>query len=155
MKANMADAAYVVDRARTTTWRFDMVYVPAGVVVPLLHRYLSASRLPYAERASTLQVLRACSGHLQFCRSQSSACKLSEPLSHVLCRLHWHSMDCITCHVPALTACIALSQTACLQALAQARMEEAAFDASRLVDFSERPVFEGPATQLTPLVGTL
>ena len=56
MKANMADAAYVVDRARTATWRFDMAYVPAATVVPLLHRYLSASRLPYAERASTLQV---------------------------------------------------------------------------------------------------
>lgn len=58
MKANMADAAYVVDRARTATWRFDMAYVPAAMVVPLLHRYLSASRLPYAERASTLQVRR-------------------------------------------------------------------------------------------------
>lgn len=58
MKANMADAAYVVDRARTATWRFDMAYVPAAAVMPLLHRYLSASRLPYAERASTLQVLR-------------------------------------------------------------------------------------------------
>ena len=56
MKANMADAAYMVDRARTATWRFDMAYVPAATVVPLLHRYLSASRLPYAERASTLQV---------------------------------------------------------------------------------------------------
>ena len=49
--------------------------------------------------------------------------------------------------------CIEVS--ACPQALAQARVEEAAFDASRLVDFSERPVFEGPATQLTPLVCTL
>ena len=58
MKANMADAAYVVDRARAATWRFDMTYVPAGTVVPLLHRYLSASKLPYAERASTLQARR-------------------------------------------------------------------------------------------------
>jgi hypothetical protein len=38
------------------------------------------------------------------------------------------------------------------QALAQARVEEAAFDASRLVDFAERVAHEGPATQLTPLV---
>lgn len=40
----------------------------------------------------------------------------------------------------------------CVQALAQARVEEATFDASRLVDFAERLAFEGPAMQLTPLV---
>ena len=43
----------------------------------------------------------------------------------------------------------------CVQALAQARVEEATFDASRLVDFAERLAFEGPATQLTPLVRML
>ena len=56
-------------------------------------------------------------------------------------------------HVVDSLQCIEVC--ACLQALAQARVEEAAFDASRLVDFSERLVFEGLATQLTPLVCTL
>ena len=55
VKANMADAAYVVDRGRTATWHFALAYVTAAAVTPLLHRYLAASRLPYAERASSLQ----------------------------------------------------------------------------------------------------
>jgi len=55
VKANMADAAYLVDRGRTATWHFALAYVTAAAVTPLLHRYLAASRLPYAERASSLQ----------------------------------------------------------------------------------------------------
>ena len=55
VKANMADAAYVVDRGRTATWHFALAYVTAAAVTPLLHRYLAASQLPYAERASSLQ----------------------------------------------------------------------------------------------------
>jgi hypothetical protein len=34
----------------------------------------------------------------------------------------------------------------------KAREDAAAFDTSRLVEFSERLVWEGPAVQLTPLV---
>lgn len=39
-----------------------------------------------------------------------------------------------------------------LQALAQQRMAAAAFDTSRLADFTERVQINVPATQLTPLV---
>lgn len=39
-----------------------------------------------------------------------------------------------------------------MQLLNQQRMEAAAFDTSRLVDFMERVLFSGAASQLTPLV---
>ncbi len=64
MKANMADAAYVIERTRATTWHFALAYVNTAAVAPLVNRYLAASRLPYAERASTLQA-----------RGRASACE--------------------------------------------------------------------------------
>jgi factor associated with neutral sphingomyelinase activation len=39
-----------------------------------------------------------------------------------------------------------------LDLCARAREDAARFDSSRLVDFSERLLWEGPATQLSPLV---
>lgn len=39
-----------------------------------------------------------------------------------------------------------------LEAAARMREDAASFDSSRLADFSERLLWEGPAAQLTPLV---
>jgi factor associated with neutral sphingomyelinase activation len=39
-----------------------------------------------------------------------------------------------------------------LEALARAREDAARFDSSRLADFGERLLWEGPAAQLSPLV---
>jgi factor associated with neutral sphingomyelinase activation len=55
MKANAADTPYVFEK-RGATWRFTLVYAQLSSFLPNAHQYLAASRLPYAERGSTLQV---------------------------------------------------------------------------------------------------
>ena len=56
MKANMADAPYVFERGRATTWSFSLVYAQMSQFLPVVHQYLAASRLPVADREDALQV---------------------------------------------------------------------------------------------------
>lgn len=84
------------------------------------------------------------------------AVQIPRPCTHTVKSLSVIGIrDTATMLQPIVDDLQCMEVSACLQALAQARVEEAAFDASRLVDFSERLVFEGPAMQLTPLVCTL
>lgn len=63
MKQNMVDAPYTFEKARATTWNFTLAYAQVGEFLPVVHQYLAASRLPYAEQEDALQVrLTLCQG---------------------------------------------------------------------------------------------
>ena len=56
MKANTADAPYIVEKGATTVWSFTLTYSSIDSLMPLVHEQLAISRLPYGERAGALQV---------------------------------------------------------------------------------------------------
>ena len=56
MKANMADAPYVVQKGALTHWQFALTYATVDQFLVMAHEQLAASRLPYADRKEALQV---------------------------------------------------------------------------------------------------
>ena len=57
MKANAADAPYIVQKGSLTTWQFTLAYTTVDQFLILAHQQLAASRLPYADRKEALQVM--------------------------------------------------------------------------------------------------
>lgn len=60
MKANTADAPYVVQKGALTHWQFSLTYAAVDQFLVMAHEQLAASRLPYADRKEALQVLANC-----------------------------------------------------------------------------------------------
>lgn len=56
MKANTADAPYVVQKGALTHWQFSLTYAAVDQFLVMAHEQLAASRLPYADRKEALQV---------------------------------------------------------------------------------------------------
>lgn len=56
MKANMADAPYLFEKGKPTTWIFTLSYAQMADFLPIVHQYLASSRMPPAERDTALQV---------------------------------------------------------------------------------------------------
>ena len=56
MKANTADAPYVVQKGALTHWQFALTYAAVDQFLVMAHEQLAASRLPYADRKEELQV---------------------------------------------------------------------------------------------------
>lgn len=56
MKANTADAPYVVQKGAPTHWQFNLTYATVDQFLVMAHEQLAASRLPYADRKEALQV---------------------------------------------------------------------------------------------------
>ena len=56
MKANTADAPYVVEKGSLTNWQFTLAYATVDQFLVMAHEQLAASRLPYADRKEALQV---------------------------------------------------------------------------------------------------
>ena len=56
MKANTADAPYVVQKGALTHWQFALTYATVDQFLVMAHEQLAASRLPYADRKEALQV---------------------------------------------------------------------------------------------------
>ena len=56
MKANTADAPYVVQKGCLTHWQFTLTYASVDQFLVMAHEQLAASRLPYADRKEALQV---------------------------------------------------------------------------------------------------
>ena len=56
MKANTADAPYVVEKGSLTDWQFTLAYATVDQFLVMAHEQLAASRLPYADRKEALQV---------------------------------------------------------------------------------------------------
>eukprot|EP00879_Flechtneria_rotunda_P012868 GHRR01013438.1.p1 GENE.GHRR01013438.1~~GHRR01013438.1.p1 ORF type:complete len:516 (+),score=142.44 GHRR01013438.1:507-2054(+) len=92
MKANMADAPYVVERNKSSSWGFTLTYARLDSFMPLAQEQLVISRLPTLERLVLQDAAR------------------------------------------------------------RSREDAAQFDSSRLVEFSEVLMWEGPAVQLSPLI---
>ena len=59
MKANMADAPYVVEKQAASTWHFELAYASIDSFLPIAHQCLAACKLPYAERELALAVSAA------------------------------------------------------------------------------------------------
>ena len=57
MKANTADAPYVVQKGALSHWQFTLTYATIDQFLVMAHEQLAASRLPYADRKEALQVL--------------------------------------------------------------------------------------------------
>ncbi|DBA77988.1 hypothetical protein WJX77_012160 [Trebouxia sp. C0004] len=55
MKANTADAPYVIQRGAPTHWQFNLTYATVDQFLVMAHEQLAASRLPYADRKEALQ----------------------------------------------------------------------------------------------------
>lgn len=60
MKANTADAPYVVQKGALTNWQFSLTYATVDQFLVMAHEQLAASRLPYADRKQALQVPCLC-----------------------------------------------------------------------------------------------
>lgn len=60
MKANTADAPYVVQKGVLTHWQFALTYATVDQFLVMAHEQLAASRLPYADRKQELQVHALC-----------------------------------------------------------------------------------------------
>ena len=58
MKANMADAPYLFEKGKATTWKFTLSYAQMADFLPIVHQYLAASRMAAADRETALQVIR-------------------------------------------------------------------------------------------------
>ncbi|KAL3135309.1 hypothetical protein ABBQ32_007505 [Trebouxia sp. C0010 RCD-2024] len=56
MKANTADAPYVVQKGALTHWQFSLTYAAVDQFLVMAHEQLAASRLPYADRKEALQI---------------------------------------------------------------------------------------------------
>jgi hypothetical protein len=56
MKANTADAPYVIQKGAPTHWQFNLTYATVDQFLVMAHEQLAASRLPYADRKEALQV---------------------------------------------------------------------------------------------------
>lgn len=56
MKANTADAPYVVQKGSLTHWQFTLTYASVDQFLVMAHEQLAASRLPYTDRKEALQV---------------------------------------------------------------------------------------------------
>ena len=56
MKANMADAPYLFEKGKATTWKFTLSYAQMADFLPVVHQYLAASRMDPADRDTALQV---------------------------------------------------------------------------------------------------
>ena len=54
-KANMLDAPYLVEKGSASAWRFALTYASVDAFLPLAHKCLAASRLPYGERDEALK----------------------------------------------------------------------------------------------------
>ena len=55
MKANTADAPYIVQKGALTHWQFTLTYATVDQVLVMAQEQLAASRLPYADRKEALQ----------------------------------------------------------------------------------------------------
>ena len=56
MKANMVDAPYIVEKGRTSQWKFSLACGHMADFLPMVHQYLAASRLGHYDREDALQV---------------------------------------------------------------------------------------------------
>ena len=141
MRANMADAPYAFEKGAVTSWRFSLAYAQLSAFMPLAHQYLAASRLPYAEREEAFrQVISTHIMEMRFVHisviSQASWEPSGSPREACASRLTQQK----------------LLRRPCVQVLAQQQINAAAFDTSRLVDFTESMQYSEAAMQLTPLV---
>lgn len=57
MKANMADAPYLVEKQQSSRWHFALAYANTDSFLPLAHQCLTACKLPYADRELALTVI--------------------------------------------------------------------------------------------------
>lgn len=55
MKADMADAPYIFEKGKPTTWYFSLSFAQMAEFLPIVHQYLAASRMPPADREEALQ----------------------------------------------------------------------------------------------------
>ena len=69
MKANTADAPYVIQKGAPTHWQFNLTYATVDQFLIMAHEQLAASRLPYADRKEALQVHKS---------AQCKSCQLRE-----------------------------------------------------------------------------
>lgn len=72
MKANTADAPYVIQKGAPTHWQFNLTYATVDQFLVMAHEQLAASRLPYADRKEALQV------------RTSAQCKSCQPREQIL-----------------------------------------------------------------------
>lgn len=72
MKANTADAPYVIQKGAPTHWQFNLTYATVDQFLVMAHEQLAASRLPYADRKEVLQV------------HTSAQCKSCQPCEQIL-----------------------------------------------------------------------
>jgi hypothetical protein len=173
MRASMADVPYTTIKGRLTTWRMRLSYASLDDFMPAAQEQLVMAKLPHNEAGQLIQVGALVCGAG---RCQGRALRHhppSPPFAQKLCAAgaqHLHRV-LYSRRLPGLAAAPAAAQgePACgarprdtppipsrlrcaAQASVQAREDAAAFDVSRLVDFSERVLLECPAAQLTPLV---
>jgi factor associated with neutral sphingomyelinase activation len=143
MRANMMDAPYIFEKGSISNWLFTLSYAQLSAFMPTAHQYLAASRLPYSERDEALQVCFYDVPPLNV-TEQNFKQGMCAPVQPHVCM----AKDLMQLSVSMMHEEFALSW----QALSQQRVQAAVFDTSRLVDFVERVLFDGAASQLTPLV---
>lgn len=146
MKPNMADVPYSVDKGTDSTWVFSLMYTQLDSFMPRAQEQLVMSRLPAQDRYSCLIAASVKDCCLQ--AMQHTAAVLLAVVAYSLTRLKPRYPSHEASHILVECTC----RLELLDAAVKAREDAASFDTSRLVDFSERVVWEGPATQLSPLV---
>lgn len=129
MKANTADAPYVVQKGALTHWKFALTYATVDQFLVMAHEQLAASRLPYADRKEALQVhalqLCCCFDSFQPANCPSLLCSFSaslvSPPSHPASgHPSLHAGDLYIMSPRSISSLVAAEQ--CIKSTAQGRL---------------------------------